>query len=207
MIDGVTFEFGSNGLFDSIETFVDSGVIGYTLLDTDGDGIPNFLDVDDDGDGIDTVDEDVNSNGNPMDDDTDLDGTPNYLDMDDDNDGINTSDENSFGDEDNDGIIDHLDPVSDKLIIFNEFSPNGDGTNDLFVIEGIERYPNNTIEIFNRWGNTVFKKVRYDNSWDGTSNGRVNISVDSKLPIGTYYYVLDLGDSKAPKTGWVYINR
>lgn len=50
--------------------------------DTDGDGIPNYLDADDDGDGKLTRDEDTNNNGNWFDDDTDGDGIPNFLDKD-----------------------------------------------------------------------------------------------------------------------------
>nr|WP_246615885.1 hypothetical protein [Aquimarina litoralis] len=87
--------------------------------DTDGDDIPNHLDEDDDGDGIDTINEDVDGNGNPRDDDTDGDGIPNYLDIDDDGDEINTINENpdpnddgspnDAMDTDNDGIPDYLD--------------------------------------------------------------------------------------------------
>ncbi|TVZ57293.1 putative repeat protein (TIGR01451 family)/gliding motility-associated-like protein [Lutibacter sp. Hel_I_33_5] len=93
------------------------------------------------------------------------------------------------------------------LTIYNEFSPNGDGANDTFTIDCINNYPNNIFEVFNRWGNTVYKKVNYNNTWDGTSNGRANINVDKKLPVGTYYYVLDLRDGSKPKTGWLYLNR
>jgi len=50
--------------------------------DTDGDTVPNYLDVDDDNDGILTKDEDANGDGNPLNDDTDGDGTPDYLDTD-----------------------------------------------------------------------------------------------------------------------------
>jgi gliding motility-associated-like protein len=206
-IDGGIASFGENGLFDGIETFNDSGIIVYKPLDTDGDGTPNYLDIDDDGDGISTIDEDINQNSDPMDDDTDGDGIANYLDDDDDNDGISTWEEDEFGDADNDGILDHLDPDATELIIFNQFSPNGDGVNDTFVINNIASYPNNKIEVFNRWGNSVYKKVGYDNSWDGTSNGRLTLDADSKLPVGTYYYLIELGDGFAPKTGWVYINR
>ena len=93
------------------------------------------------------------------------------------------------------------------LTIYNEFSPNGDGVNDLFRIDCIDQYPNNVLEIFNRWGNTVYKKKGYDNTWNGTSTGRVTINTGKKLPVGTYYYVLDLGDGSKPKKGWIYINR
>ncbi|MDO7174223.1 gliding motility-associated C-terminal domain-containing protein, partial [Mariniflexile sp. AS56] len=93
------------------------------------------------------------------------------------------------------------------LTIYNEFSPNGDGDNDTFVIDCIENYPNNTLEVYNRWGNIVYTTKNYSNNWDGTSNGRVVLNESDKLPIGTYYYVLDLGDGSKPKVGWLYINR
>ncbi|MFY0604946.1 MAG: DUF11 domain-containing protein, partial [Flavobacteriaceae bacterium] len=100
-----------------------------------------------------------------------------------------------------------LTPVPICLTIYNEFSPNGDNINDFFVIDCIDQYPNNTLEVFNRYGNTVFKKRNYDNTWDGTSNGRATIQANNKLPVGTYYYVLNLGNGTKPKTGWLYINR
>ena len=93
------------------------------------------------------------------------------------------------------------------LTIFNEFSPNNDGNNEVFYIDCITRYPNNTLTIYNRWGNIVFEMVGYDNTWDGTSNGRATLYTEEKLPVGTYYYILDLGDGTEPKAGWLYINR
>ncbi|WP_298781021.1 tandem-95 repeat protein, partial [uncultured Polaribacter sp.] len=93
------------------------------------------------------------------------------------------------------------------LTIYNEFSPNGDGVNEFFKIDCIDNYPNNTLEVFNRWGNSVYTKKKYDNTWNGLSDGRVTIDQKSKLPVGTYYYVLDLGDGSEPKTGWIYLNR
>lgn len=94
------------------------------------------------------------------------------------------------------------------LTVFNEFSPNSDGANDTFFIECIEQYPNNTLQVFNRWGTKVFEAQNYDNSWDGTSTGRATINASEKLPVGTYYYTLEPGDgSTPPKAGWLYINR
>ncbi|WP_034044834.1 hypothetical protein [Wocania ichthyoenteri] len=61
--------------------------------DTDGDGLPNYIDEDDDGDNVPTKDEDLNKDGDFTNDDTDGDGVPNYLDKDDDGDGIDTRDE------------------------------------------------------------------------------------------------------------------
>ncbi|MDO5977224.1 gliding motility-associated C-terminal domain-containing protein, partial [Flavivirga jejuensis] len=93
------------------------------------------------------------------------------------------------------------------LIVLNEFSPNGDGVNDFLIINCIENYSNNRLEIYNRWGNIVYKKTGYNNEFDGTSNGRTTIQGTDKLPVGTYYYVLDLGEGSKPKVGWIYINR
>ena len=77
-------------------------------LDTDLDGIPNYIDSDDDGDGILTKNEDPDGDGDPTNDDTDGDGTPNYLDEDDDNDGLDTKFE-STEDTDGNDIVDYLD--------------------------------------------------------------------------------------------------
>ncbi|MDX1470583.1 MAG: gliding motility-associated C-terminal domain-containing protein, partial [Flavobacteriaceae bacterium] len=93
------------------------------------------------------------------------------------------------------------------LIIYNEFSPNGDGANETFVIDCIERYPNSKLEIYNRWGSLVYEDVGYQNDWTGTSNGDAVIDQDSDLPVGTYYYVLDLKNGSEPRSGWLYINR
>jgi len=91
---------------------------GVPCPDTDGDGTPDYLDPDDDGDGLPTVDEDVNGDGDPMNDDTDEDGTPNYLDPDDDGDGVPTGTECPAGvpcpDTDGDGTPDYLDSDSDN---------------------------------------------------------------------------------------------
>ncbi|WCO00783.1 T9SS type B sorting domain-containing protein [Psychroserpens ponticola] len=98
-----------------------------------------------------------------------------------------------------------VDPIC--LTIYNEFSPNGDGVNDTFMIDCIETFPNNTLEIYNRWGNIVYSKKGYRNDWNGTSNGRIVINESNQLPDGTYYYVIDLGDGSEPRVGWLYINR
>ena len=98
-----------------------------------------------------------------------------------------------------------VDPIC--LTIYNEFSPNGDGVNETFIIDCIETFPNNTLEVYNRWGNIVYSKKGYRNDWDGTSNGRAVMSESNQLPVGTYYYVIDLGDGSEPRVGWLYINR
>ena len=96
------------------------------------------------------------------------------------------------------------------LVFHNGISVNGDGKNDGFVIEGIEHYPDNVLRIFNRWGVLVYEKERYGNRdpFVGISNGRVTVSKETKLPQGTYYYVLEYTDLKGnhqKKSGWLYI--
>jgi len=93
------------------------------------------------------------------------------------------------------------------LKIYNEFSPNGNGKNEFFYIDCINNYPENKLEIYNRWGNVVYVKEGYDNTFDGISNGRAVVNRNEKLPVGTYYYVLDLGDGSEPRSGWLYLVR
>ncbi|MCG8239736.1 gliding motility-associated C-terminal domain-containing protein, partial [Tenacibaculum finnmarkense] len=71
---------------------------------------------------------------------------------------------------------------------YNIMTPDNDGENDSFFISCIDKpeYANNTVEIFNRWGNTVYKASGYNNesvSFKGISNGRTTLVVDEKLPV------------------------
>jgi len=66
-------------------------------------------------------------------------------------------------------------------------TPNGDGKNDFWVIDLIEEFPNNVVEIYNRWGQLLFRAEGYQQDWGGTHNGK-------DLPIGTYYYLVDLNE-------------
>lgn len=102
-------------------------------------------------------------------------------------------------------------PDSCDVIVYNYISVNSDGTNEYFHIEGIERYPENTLEIFNRWGVLVYKMEGYDNStkvFNGISEGRVTVNTEAKLPEGTYYYNLNYTKSNGrtiQKSGYLYI--
>lgn len=96
--------------------------------------------------------------------------------------------------------------MCDTLDIPNGFSPNSDGTNDYFVIDGLSQYPENTLFIYNRWGNLVYKMGDYDNSWNGTSNVS-GIYLNRTLPNGTYYYILDLKNDQKPLNGFVVLKR
>lgn len=86
----------------------------------------------------------------------------------------------------------------------NFFSPNADGKNDAFEIKGIERYPNNKVTIYNRWGNLIYSKTNYQNDWNGSSNVS-NSTGKERLPSSTYFIVVDLGEetNQKPYTGYV----
>jgi gliding motility-associated-like protein len=97
------------------------------------------------------------------------------------------------------------------LIVYNAVSPNDDGINDTFHIKGIDNYPDNTVEIYNRWGVKVFDAKSYnesDNVFRGYSDGRVTVNRGEKLPTGTYFYILKYNKNGKgeQKTGYLYIN-
>ncbi len=73
---------------------------------------------------------------------------------------------------------------------YNVITPNQDGKNDVFIIEGIKHYPNSVLKIINRWGEKVFETTGYKNNWGGTEHGKPVAS-------GVYYYSLDLRDDRA----------
>jgi len=88
------------------------------------------------------------------------------------------------------------------------FSPNFDGINDAFNIQGLLTiFDKFELKIFNRYGTLIYKGGDNLGFWDGKSNRGIN-NVGEKLPVGTYYYVLHLNDANYPKplTGWVYMN-
>jgi|GEM_PF-6945092 len=121
----------ADGIDDGFDP--DAGGSSSEPPDRDGDGVPDFQDVDDDGDGVDTVDEDVDEDGDPTNDDSDGDGTPDYLDTDDDGDGVLTVEEEPRGDSDGDGTPDYLDTDDDGDGIPTEQErgdADGDGTPD-----------------------------------------------------------------------------
>ncbi|MDD3739616.1 MAG: HYR domain-containing protein, partial [Bacteroidales bacterium] len=76
-------------------------------------------------------------------------------------------------------VIIESDVIGVELVMNTVFTPNNDGINDHFVISNLEMYPENELVVINRWGNEVYSKKSYDNSWDG-----------SNLTEGTYFYVL-----------------
>jgi gliding motility-associated-like protein len=146
------------------------------LQDFDGDGERDWRDTNDEDDAYQTINEDINGNGDFSDDDLDLDGHPEYLDTE----------------------------IDCELFIPDGFSPNDDGVHDFFQILCIyPRYPNAKMMIFNRNGQLLFEKENYGNYdvwgwndawWWGTSENKLTIGRSGGLPAGNYIYVLELND-------------
>ncbi len=89
----------------------------------------------------------------------------------------------------------------DSLLVYNGISPNGDGKNDVWLIEGLQNYPNHTVSVLNRWGNEVLKTTNYQNNWDGKWDGK-------DLPDGTYFYwIRNDKTGEILKTGYLQILR
>lgn len=106
----------------------------------------------------------------------------------------------------NSDLLETLNNPTNVLTLDNYYmSPNGDGVNDKLVIEGIENSPNNTLQIFNRYGVMVFSKKNYTNEFDGLSNVGAVISKNSGLPSGIYYYVIILNDLNKKHQGYLYL--
>ncbi|SNY99786.1 gliding motility-associated C-terminal domain-containing protein [Flagellimonas pacifica] len=96
--------------------------------------------------------------------------------------------------------------------IFTGISPNGDGINDYFQINGIENYPNNVFRVYNRWGATVYEVEGYgigNKLFRGISEGNATVSKEKELPSGTYFYILEFPNEnpgEASYSGYLYIN-
>lgn len=99
-----------------------------------------------------------------------------------------------------------------KVIIYNAISPNGDGINEYFKIQGIECYANSYVEIYDRWGVLVYDAQGYNNNtvkFTGISEGRATVSQNKGLPSGTYFYVITYTtylNEPISQTGYLYIS-
>ena len=87
----------------------------------------------------------------------------------------------------------------EDIVVYNGMSPNGDGINDTFRIDGLESYPDHIVHVYNRWGNMIMEETSYKSSWMGTWNGVL-------LPEGTYFYTIELNDpDDTQKAGYLFI--
>jgi len=83
-------------------------------------------------------------------------------------------------------------------------TPNDDGKNDFFHVRGLSAFPDNQLVIYNRWGNKVYEAAPYNNDWDGKSQNGLTFSGSNRVPAGTYFYVIDLGNGRR-ETGSFYV--
>jgi gliding motility-associated-like protein len=89
---------------------------------------------------------------------------------------------------------------SEDLVFYNSITPNDDGDNDFWYIGNLEKYPENRVQIFNRYGQEIYSIVNYKNNWNGKYLG-------NDLPAGTYYYVFDTKNNNKIFKGYLTIFR
>lgn len=96
--------------------------------------------------------------------------------------------------------------TSDSIInISNSLSPNGDGVHDYLYIENVHLAKDNTLKVFNRWGDVVLDRANYNNDWYGT-NEKSGVNLGTILPDAIYFYVFQYSNSGTLITKSGYIN-
>ncbi|HLA56925.1 MAG TPA: gliding motility-associated C-terminal domain-containing protein [Flavobacterium sp.] len=100
------------------------------------------------------------------------------------------------------------DETTYDFFIPDGFSPNGDSVNDVFQIPEIQfLYPDYTLEIYNRYGNLMFKGNINSPAWDGKNSQSEN-TIDGIASNGIYFYVVNFNkDKRPPRQGFLYLNR
>jgi hypothetical protein len=96
--------------------------------------------------------------------------------------------------------------LSEKIIVYNAISADGDSRNAIMRIVNIGLYPNNIVSVFNRWGDKVFEVTGYDND-QKAFRGIANLGGNNDLPAGTYFYKIDKGDGSVVMSGYVSLKR
>ncbi len=84
------------------------------------------------------------------------------------------------------------------FFIATAITPNGDGVNDGWVLGGLEFYSDAKINVYNRWGQSVYSSKGYNSQWDGTYQGQL-------LPVADYYFTIDYAPDKDVIMGTVTI--
>ena len=179
----------------------------YLISDCDGDGVLNGTEILD-GTEVDNpcnflaTSSTIEKSGDYLDADCDGDLISNGQEI---TDGTNPEDPcNNIGGTIPSGAICDIDIESDLML------PRNNG--GVFKITNIEAFPDNTVRIYNRWGILVFETKGYDNGnngFQGVSQGRATIQKNERLPVGTYFYIIDYrkGQENKSKTGYLYLNR
>ena len=99
--------------------------------------------------------------------------------------------------------------VNTEIFVYNGVTANGDGENDVFIIDCIDEFKNNIVKIYNRAGALVYEMEGYNNqdkAFDGVGNRGV-YPAGSQVPDGTYYYVVDKRDGSKAVSGYLELIR
>lgn len=104
-------------------------------------------------------------------------------------------------------MISSTEIVLADLKIPSAFSPDGDGVNDTWEIQGLNFKGAYELTIFNRWENIVFTTNDYQNDWAGTSTISSFMSSSNEVPDGVYFYWITWADGTPPISGYIYIKR
>jgi len=99
-----------------------------------------------------------------------------------------------------------LEGVLPELNVFNAVTPNGDSVHDFLKIGNIDFYPDNTLVIYNRWGDKVFETTGYDNV-NNTFIGNANVGSADELETGNYFYRIDKGGDYGKISGYLFLKR
>ena len=174
------------------------------FTDSDGDGVPDYVEV--------NGDPATNPNDGTDYTDSDGDGVPDYVETTGEN-ATDPNDPSDFADSDGDGISDYTEGgyVTDDIFIENDLVSKS-GPNGFFEIVNIERFPDNTVEIYNRNGILVFSINGYDNDsrvFRGKSDTKAIVQDSDGLPTGVYFYIIKYvqDGNKSSKSGYLYINQ
>ena len=94
----------------------------------------------------------------------------------------------------------------DCMVVYNDFTLS-DRDSSFLYIDCVKEFPNNVLNIYDRWGNLVFEQERYDNTWNGRRHPRYTKFGWDELPKGTYYYILSFPQAeRTDQTGWIYLS-
>lgn len=103
-----------------------------------------------------------------------------------------------------------FEPLEKEVLTLDNFfvSPNGDGINDRFFVEELAESPNNMVRIYDRFGLKVFEQANYVDEFEGFSNvGNIVFGREDGLPIGVYFYTIDMLDLDLKYQGFLYLAR
>ncbi len=196
-----------DGVPDYVETNGDPATDpnnGEDNKDSDGDGVPDYVEI--------HSDPATNPNDGTDYTDSDGDGVPDYVETTGEH-ATDPNDPSDFADSDGDGISDYTEGgyVTDDIFIENDLVSKSD-PNGFFEIVNIERFPDNTVEIYNRNGILVFSIDGYDNDsrvFRGKSDTKAIVQNGDGLPTGVYFYIIKYvqDGNKSSKSGYLYINQ